>query len=117
MSKKEFYILFFDLGIGKFRHDFDKNVNAIIDKLRLEYFKNCSFKISEHTLLIVTKENIIDNYPNLESWIDDIVCELSKNNFYIEQHDFTTYIFNPDEKKKKELIDNYNELKYYILNE
>lgn len=78
MNNKKFHIVFFDERVNDNQYSFSENVCAIIEKLRLEYYRNKSLKTSEHSLLIVTDENIKEGYPNIETYIFDIVHELSK---------------------------------------
>jgi len=115
MRNKEFYILFIDHQIGDVPTRFEECVNSIIEKLRLDYFRNKSLRIAEHTLLILTEEIITDRYPGITSWIEDAISVLSeKDPFFISYEKLEVFVFIPDEKRKKQLIEKYDELKYYM---
>ena len=116
MKRKQNYIIFFDLTLNGSGHKFPENVHAIIEELRSNYFRNKSLCISDQTLLIVTEEDILDGYPNMSSWIEDIAISLSDNaRFIIEDfREVEWYIFKPTERKMEELEKRFPEIKLYL---
>lgn len=114
--KNKFYIIFFDLKLNSSSFQYPANVDAIIEGLRLDYFRNRSMKISDKTLLIVTKDDIIDTYPNIDSWIEEIIISLSDEKGFIadEFEAIEWHIFRPDEKKINELKDRFLEVGLYL---
>ena len=118
MSKHKFYIVFFDYKLSSSGHNFTHNINQIIEELRLVYFRNCSFKIAEHSFLIVTDQNILDNHPNIYTWIEDIMIDLSDKevfNFWALEDVLELFVMVADADKKKQLTDAYKEIELYIL--
>jgi|SRR5690554_6965893 len=113
--KSKFYIIFFDLKLNSSGIHYPANVYAVIEELRLNYFRNKSMKISDKTLLVVTEEEIIDTYPNINSWIEDIIIDLSDGEGFIvdEFEEVEWHIFRPDEEKIKEIVGQYEEARLF----
>lgn len=114
--KNKFYIIFFDLKLNSSRIHYPANVYAVIEELRLNYFRNKSMKISDKTLLVVTEEEIIDTYPNISSWIEDITISLTDKNRFIDE-DFKHvqwFIFTPDDDKIEELKNSSLEIEFFF---
>src|SRR5690554_3228238 len=116
LMKNKFYIIFFDLKLNSSSFQYPANVDAIIEGLRLDYFRNRSMKISDKTLLIATEDDIIDTYPNIDSWIEEIIISLSDEKGFIavEFEAIEWHIFKPDEKKINELKDRFLEVGLYL---
>jgi hypothetical protein len=116
MSKKKFYIVFFDYKLSGSGYNFTHNINQIIEELRLVYFRNCSFKIAEHSFLIVTDENILDNYTNIYELIENIILDLTdKGGFHLVYEELELFVMVADDDKKEQLTGAYKEIKLYIL--
>lgn len=114
--ENNFYVIFFDLKLDSYGYHYPANVYAIIEELRLNYFKNKSIKISDKTLLIVTEDEIIDTYPNINSWIEDIIIDLSDGKGFIvdEFKEVEWHIFTPDEEKIKEYEKEFADVRLYL---
>jgi hypothetical protein len=115
MTLKNWHLIVFDRAIGCKEYAFSEMVGKVIEKLRLVYFRNCSLKLSEHTLLIITEKDILDSYPNIESWIDDIMCDLSEKDLRFLDFKYELFFLTPDEKLKTRIKNKYSEEKHYML--
>lgn len=116
MLKKEIYIITFDLKLNSLGNTFPDNVYAIIEELRLDYFKNESLKISDKAILIATEEDILNGYPNISSWIEDITISLTDKSKFISEdfEEVQWFIFTPDENKIEKLKDQSLEVRLFF---